>query len=376
MEVRNWYRLTALRTCPNRRSYLEQFEDEIHPRLRFSHRGLVGMANNGKKNSNDSQFFLTLDRADELHGKHTLFGRVMGDTVFNVMKIGDMGMDAIHMTNDTGLTKIQKSTRRGVQFNLSSPPKIKNIRIVENPFDDIIPRITAAEKRAQQKAREEAQREREDHERRKGAKKNVKLLSFGADEDGSEEPVTFQKKAIFRPDLEDPGLATAVPDFVAQPPPRARPAAEVPPAQSIPPGEKPPKKKEESDITKIRERHAQEQAASKNARSTEIEKMEADIRRLTKRRDGDDSDDEPARKKPKKSFLQEELNKYAKGRGLNRKGKRKDEGDVLAALSSFRGDRKPAASLAATWGRIIWEKWRWGVLIALAVVVSRFSSST
>jgi cyclophilin family peptidyl-prolyl cis-trans isomerase len=38
----------------------EQFEDEIHPRLRFSHRGLVACANNGTKNSNDSQFFITL----------------------------------------------------------------------------------------------------------------------------------------------------------------------------------------------------------------------------------------------------------------------------------------------------------------------------
>lgn len=38
----------------------EYFEDEIHPRLRWSHRGLVGMANNGSKNSNDSQFFVTL----------------------------------------------------------------------------------------------------------------------------------------------------------------------------------------------------------------------------------------------------------------------------------------------------------------------------
>lgn len=39
---------------------LEQFEDEIHPRLRYTHRGLVGCANNGSKNSNDSQFFITL----------------------------------------------------------------------------------------------------------------------------------------------------------------------------------------------------------------------------------------------------------------------------------------------------------------------------
>ena len=40
----------------------EPFEDEIHPRLRFVHRGLVGMANNGTKNSNDSQFFITLGK--------------------------------------------------------------------------------------------------------------------------------------------------------------------------------------------------------------------------------------------------------------------------------------------------------------------------
>ena len=39
---------------------LEPFEDEIHPRLRFAHRGLVAMANNGTKNSNDSQFIITL----------------------------------------------------------------------------------------------------------------------------------------------------------------------------------------------------------------------------------------------------------------------------------------------------------------------------
>ena len=82
----------------------EPFEDEIHPRLRFAHRGLVGMANNGSKNSNDSQFFITLgtfvsgarlltrtqhtrmavDRADELQGKHTLFGRCVGDTIYSV----------------------------------------------------------------------------------------------------------------------------------------------------------------------------------------------------------------------------------------------------------------------------------------------------
>ncbi|KAL4255989.1 peptidylprolyl isomerase [Pleurotus pulmonarius] len=301
--------------------YGEPFEDEIHPRLRFAHRGIVAMANNGTKNSNDSQFFITLDRADELHGKHTLFGRVMGDTVYNVMKIGEMEID---------------ENERPVY-----PPKIKTIRIIDNPFDDIVPRITAAEKRVQQRAREQAQREREEEERRKGAKKNTKLLSFGADEDGAEEEetVVFKKKNIVRPDLvTNTEMPSALPDFVTQPQKAqaSRPKDSV--AEEKP--TKPKLSKKDDDISKIREKHAQEQAASEQSRKAEIEKMEKEIRKLTKKRDGNDSDDEPAKKKPKKSYLEEELAKYAKGRGLQKKGKegrKKDESDVLAALDSFRG---------------------------------------
>ncbi|KAL0953334.1 hypothetical protein HGRIS_004579 [Hohenbuehelia grisea] len=37
-------------------------------------------------------------------------------------------------------------------------------------------------------------------------------------------------------------------------------------------------------------------------------------------------------------------------------------------------DVTATAGWAATWGQVLWEKWRWGVLIALAVIVSRFSS--
>lgn len=77
-----------------------------------------------------------------------------------------------------------------------------------------------------------------------------------------------------------------------------------------------------------------------NSRKAEIEKIEADLRKLSRRRNGgDDSDDEPSKKKVKKSYLEEELAKYSKGKGL-KKGKKKDEGDVLAALNSFRGKLK------------------------------------
>lgn len=79
-----------------------------------------------------------------------------------------------------------------------------------------------------------------------------------------------------------------------------------------------------------------------NARRADIEQMEEEIRRLKRKRDGEDSDEEAEwqQKEKPKSYLEAELAKYSKGRGLRRKakeGRRKDEGDVLAALNNLRG---------------------------------------
>ncbi|KAL1740899.1 cyclophilin-like protein [Schizophyllum fasciatum] len=303
--------------------YGEPFEDEVHPRLRFAHRGLVAMANNGTKNSNDSQFVITLDRADELHGKHTLFGRCVGDTVYNVMKIGEMETDK----NERPLY----------------PPKIRRVRVMENPFDDIVPRITAEEKRAQQRAREQAQREREEEQKRRGAKKHVSsLLSF--DDDPGEEPAApIKKKAVVRPDLVDPAPVVPIPDFSNHAPPAQ--AREEARRQSEEPKQKKRDKDKAEDIASIRARHAAEQSASQSARAAEIARMEDDIAKLSKKRDGYDSDGEPAKKKQKRSYLSEELAKYAKGRGVHKKGKRKDESDVLAALDNFRGKLQGAMAV-------------------------------
>lgn len=314
--------------------YGEPFEDEIHPRLRFAHRGLVGMANSGKKNTNDSQFFITLDRADELHGKHTLFGRVVGDTLYNVLKIGE--------------------TELGENERPLYPPKIQSIIVIDNPFPDIVPRITAAEKRAQQRARETAQKEREEAERRRGAKKNVKLLSFADEEEGEQntEPTVRKRKDIARPDLIDDPSLSAFPALNVlrppSPPTKATPPAEPevslkPEAESTDRPKGKSKQKSDIDVIKIREQHQYEKASQKDAQRSEIEKMEAEIRRLTRRREGgSDSEEEAERRKKKKpkSYLEEEVAKYAKGRGLQKRakdGRRKDEGDVLAALKNFRG---------------------------------------
>ncbi|EIW78780.1 hypothetical protein CONPUDRAFT_17472, partial [Coniophora puteana RWD-64-598 SS2] len=82
-----------------------------------------------------------------------------------------------------------------------------------------------------------------------------------------------------------------------------------------------------------------------SARQTEIERMEADIRKLSKRQSGEDSDEERRRKKGKsKSYLEEELAKYAKNRGVGKKGRKNDDANVLAALNSFRGMLQASAS--------------------------------
>lgn len=51
--------------------------------LTLARRGLVAMANNGKRHTNNSQWFITLDKTEELTGKHTLFGRIHGPTYYS-----------------------------------------------------------------------------------------------------------------------------------------------------------------------------------------------------------------------------------------------------------------------------------------------------
>ena len=65
--------------------------------------------------------------------------------------------------------------------------------------------------------------------------------------------------------------------------------------------------------------------------------MEAEVKRLARRRDGEDSEEGRNAKKTKnKSHLEEELAKYEKSRGVHRKGQKKDESNVLATLAGFR----------------------------------------
>uniref|UniRef100_H2RFQ6 Spliceosome-associated protein CWC27 homolog n=1 Tax=Pan troglodytes TaxID=9598 RepID=H2RFQ6_PANTR len=99
--------------------YGAPFKDEFHSRLRFNRRGLVAMANAGS-HDNGSQFFFTLGRADELNNKHTIFGKVTGDTVYNMLRLSEVDIDDDERPHN--------------------PHKIKSCEVLFNPFDDIIPR--------------------------------------------------------------------------------------------------------------------------------------------------------------------------------------------------------------------------------------------
>jgi len=59
-----------------------QFDDEIHPELRFTEPYLLAMANaglQGGRGTNGSQFFITTVPTSWLNGKHTIFGEVADD---------------------------------------------------------------------------------------------------------------------------------------------------------------------------------------------------------------------------------------------------------------------------------------------------------
>ena len=99
--------------------YGDNFKDEFHSRLRFNRRGLLGMANSGK-NDNGSQFFFTLAATAELQNKNTIFGKVTGDTLFNMLKL------------EEGLIDDERPVH---------PHKILKTIVLNNPFPDIVPRV-------------------------------------------------------------------------------------------------------------------------------------------------------------------------------------------------------------------------------------------
>ncbi|KAI9704643.1 MAG: Peptidyl-prolyl isomerase cwc27 [Bogoriella megaspora] len=155
----------------------EPFADEFHSRLKFNRRGLLGMANTGKKDDNGSQFFLTLDKTQELQGKNTMFGRIVGDTIYNLMKIGEA-----EVATEGGDRPLYPTTVTGTE-------------VLVNPFEGMTKRTRAAEWTKDDRT-----------EKRKLKKKAAKnMLSFGGDEGDGEDAAPAAKRPKFNPKLASEG---------------------------------------------------------------------------------------------------------------------------------------------------------------------------
>ncbi|KPM08633.1 peptidyl-prolyl cis-trans isomerase-like protein 5 [Sarcoptes scabiei] len=172
--------------------YGKSFKDEFHSRLRFVRRGLVAMANGGEKDDNGSQFFFTLESTPELQNKHTIFGKVTGKTLYNMLRLGEGDVDR----NERPLY----------------PHKIISTEILNNPFDDIKPREEA------KKSKSTKLKNEEEKAKPKG-KKNFALLSFGDEAEEDDEiyqntTTMFKKKGKSSHDLLNDSKLSSVPVLI------------------------------------------------------------------------------------------------------------------------------------------------------------------
>lgn len=170
--------------------YGHPFKDEFHSRLRFVRRGLVAMANAGA-DDNGSQFFFTLGPCNDLNKKHTIFGKVSGDTIYNMIRLGEVETDG--------------------QERPINPPYIKSSKVLANPFDDIVPRVTKSKKSKEEKLQKKSKMK---------ATKDFKLLSFGMEAELDEEETNDFKpkhKSKSSHDLaNDPKLISTTVDLNSQ----------------------------------------------------------------------------------------------------------------------------------------------------------------
>ncbi|CAN7976214.1 unnamed protein product [Ixodes persulcatus] len=157
-------------------------QGKFHTRLWFVRRGLVAMASGGA-DDNGSQFFFTLGATPDLQSKHTVFGKVAGNTLYNMLRLEEGLVDS----NDRPL----------------HPHKIISTEVLFNPFEELVAR---EKERVRVADEERAAKEK--------LKLNYKLLSFGEEAEENEMELNAASKdqkgkSKSSHDLtDDPGLSS------------------------------------------------------------------------------------------------------------------------------------------------------------------------
>lgn len=353
------------------------------------------MANPGERDQNESQFFvrtsttpacgsplrclltlrvrstpsptqITLDSTPELQNKHTIFGRISNATIYNVLSLSEV---------ELSITEPDRPV---------FPPKLHTIRVLDNPFPDIVPRITREEKKEQEAAKRRARAEAAAGAKRREekVKKNTGLLSFGLAEEGEgEEEIDPRFKGSVKSshDLlnndkrlrkEAAAAAAQAPTSASGSKPSTRPEASAsssatPDPASHDPSQ--PKKRKKShrdkeaaadipiDLSLLRS-GSDSSSTPKSAAAAQIEDLEASIRGLTKRStDGTDDGREKKKKERKgKELLEEARRKYkeaaARGRSSSsgKRGADDREKETMDLLRKFQASSSGSSSSKAS----------------------------
>jgi peptidyl-prolyl cis-trans isomerase-like protein 2 len=103
------------------------FKDEFDSRLSHQGPGIISMANNGK-NTNKSQFFVTLKSCQHLDNKHSVFGRVVG---------GLQLLDAFNKW-ETGQWDDGSTHKAMVQDKPIKDIKLLRTEVFKNPFKEAV----------------------------------------------------------------------------------------------------------------------------------------------------------------------------------------------------------------------------------------------
>ncbi|KAK9484706.1 cyclophilin-like domain-containing protein [Lipomyces starkeyi] len=315
------------------------FSSEFHSRLRFNRRGLLGNAESETMNDN-SQFFITLAATPELQRKNTMFGRVMGDTIYNVLKIAEAELDM----DDRPLY----------------PTKITHTEVLVNYFPDMKQR-----KASQQETAAVAKKKTK---KATAAKPKVKM-SFGMEEDekgddwGIDKPAKtkFKMKSAHEI-LNDSRLskAVAIDSIVAEPTAQSS-TGSLTEAASAPPKEKPKMKESTQQPKQYDQRKkatdsldADDENQSKSPLQvpkveSEFDRINAEIAAMKSSLKRRAEDDEGKNARKKLSALEEQRLKYLSKKTPNVSKKRQREqreAATLEMLNKFTSKLHTASSSA------------------------------
>jgi peptidyl-prolyl cis-trans isomerase SDCCAG10 len=306
---------------------LERRQYEVHSRLKFNHRGQVAMAltvqgDEGQLEEIQPQFFITLEDTPFLDGKHVLFGTVSGPTVFNAIRIGKVDVD-----EETNQPK----------GDLEYAPRIKSVKIVDNPLHSNLTSQPKVPWRAESKPKEKKKK------KRKG-KRDINVLSFGdeMEQDDGDEGLPAMKsshdvlqsrklsKAVDESVKEAVENASADVDRTEKPATRKEKSPRIYPTEEEDPNAK---SEEQPDVQEASEElHSEEERKIKYLAKRSEAPLQNDLAKSSETAQLQDAPKaEGGKRDSAMSMVEARRAKYVKGR----KNKTEREDETLAKLSAF-----------------------------------------